>query len=152
MDSRSMLDTMERVLDSSKIAVLATVDSEGSPHMRWMTPAIVRGRDRFLYAVTSPDFQKTRQIDGNPRVEWMLQSKSLDEVIKVTGTMSIIDNPAAKAEVLEAIGGHLSTFWKMNPDEGKMVVLETSIDGIRYVKPTTGEHHEITLGGENGEG
>jgi len=150
MDSRSMLDTLERVLDRSKIAVLATVDSEGRPHMRWMTPAIVRGRDGFLYAVTSPDFQKTQQVDGNPRVEWMIQSKSLDEIVKLNGTMSVIDNPSAKAEVLEAIGGHLATFWKMNPDEGKMVVLETAIEELRYVKPTTGEHHEVTLGGGNG--
>ena len=150
MDSRFMLNTLERVLESSRIAILATVDPEGRPHMRWMTPGTVRGRDGFLYALTSPDFQKTRQIDGNPAVEWMLQSRSLDEIVQLTGTMSMIDNPSVKAEVLEAIGGHLSAFWRMNPDESKMVVLETSIEKIRYVKPTAGEHHEITLGGGNG--
>ena len=150
MDSRSMLDALERVLENSKIAILATVDPDGSPHMRWMTPAVVRGRDGFLYAVTSPDFEKTTQIGGNPRVEWMVQSKSLDEIVTTRGTMGVIDNPSVKAEVLEAIGGHLSTFWKMNPDESKMVVLETVLEEIKYVKPTSGERHEIKLGGGNG--
>jgi general stress protein 26 len=150
MDSRSMLDALERVLEASKIAVLATVDPDGAPHMRWMTPAVVRGREGFLYAVTSPEFEKTGQIDGNPRVQWMLQSKSLDEIVTTRGTMGIIDNPSVKAEVLEAIGGHLSTFWKMNPDESKMVVLETILEDIKYVKPVTGERHEIKLGGGNG--
>jgi pyridoxamine 5'-phosphate oxidase len=145
-----MLDTLERVLEESKIAVLATVDPDGRPHMRWMTPAVVRGREGFLYAVTSPEFEKTQQIDGNPQVEWMLQSRSLDEIVSVRGPMGVIDNPSAKAEVLEAIGGHLSTFWKMNPDESKMVVLETSVEYIRYVKPMTGERHEVQLGGGNG--
>ncbi|MFW6231700.1 MAG: pyridoxamine 5'-phosphate oxidase family protein, partial [Spirochaetota bacterium] len=103
MDSRSMLDALERVLEDSKIAILATVDPDGSPHMRWMTPAVVRGRDGFLYAVTSPEFEKTTQIDGNPRVEWMVQSKSLDEIVTTRGTMGVIDNPSVKAEVLEAM-------------------------------------------------
>ena len=150
MDSRSMLDTLERVLESSKIAVLATVDKNGSPHMRWMTPGIVRGREGFLYAVTSPEFRKTEEVDGNPQVEWMIQSKSLDEIMTAKGSMAIIDNPSVKAEVLEAIGGHLSTFWKMNPDQAKMVVLETSISELRYLKPLTGERHEINLGEANG--
>jgi len=145
-----MLDTLERVLEDSKIAVLATVDPQGRPHMRWMTPGLVRGREGFLYAVTSPEFRKTQEVDGNPSVEWMLQTKSLDEIVTLKGAMSIIDNPSVKAEVIEAIGGHLSTFWKMNPDESRMVVLETAIDEIRVVKPTTGARHEIKLGGGNG--
>lgn len=152
MDSKSMLDALDRVLEKSKIAILATVDSDGCPHTRWMTPAIVRGREGFLYAVTSPDFEKAQQIDGNPKVQWMLQSKSLDEIITACGTMSIIDNPSVKAEVLEAIGGHLATFWKMNPDESNMVVLETSLDLVKYNKPMTGERHEIRFGGGNAKG
>ncbi len=150
MDSRSMLDALERVLERSRVAVLATVDPEGRPHMRWMTPGVVRGRDRFLYAVTSPDFRKAQELRGNGAVEWMVQSKSLDEIVTIRGTMRILDNPSVKAEVLEAIGGHLATFWKINPDESKMVVLETAMDEIWYSKPTTGERHTITLEGSDG--
>ncbi len=150
MDSRSMLDTVERVLERSKIAVLATVDPEGRPHLRWMTPGLVRGRDRLLYAVTSPEFRKTDEVRGNAAVEWMIQSRSLDEIVTIRGTMRILDNPSVKAEVLEAIGGHLSTFWKMNPDEGKMVVLETTMNEIWYTKPTTGERHTMTLEDSDG--
>lgn len=152
MDSRSMMDALERVLDGAKVAVLATVDSEGRPHMRWMTPAFVRGREGFLYAVTSPDFAKARDVEANAQVEWMVQSKSLDEIVQVTGSMAIIDNPSAKAEVLEAIGGHLGTFWKMNPDQSKLVVLETTIDQIALTKPITGEKSVAEIGGGNGEG
>lgn len=150
MDSRTMLDALERVLESAKIAVLATVDADGAPHMRWMTPAFVRGRDGFLYAVTSPDFDKAKEIEANAQVEWMVQSKSLNEIIQVTGSMAIIDNPSAKAEVLEAIGGHLGTFWKMNPDQSKMVVLETSIEEIKQTKPISGERNVVSFGESDG--
>lgn len=118
--------------------------------MRWMTPAVVRGRDGFLYAVTSPDFEKAREVEANAQVEWMIQSKSLNEIIQVSGSMAIIDNPSAKAEVLEAIGGHLGTFWKLNPDESKMVVLETAIEQIKQTKPVSGEKNVVTIGGAHG--
>ena len=118
--------------------------------MRWMTPAVVRGRDGFLYAVTSPEFQKAAEASGNSAVEWQLQTKSLDEIVTVRGQMSVVDNAAAKAEVLEAIGGRLGTFWKINPDESKLVVLETAIEEICYFKPTTGERSSAQFGGTDG--
>lgn len=142
-----MLDAMERVLEKSGIAILATVDSDGKPHVRWMTPAVVRGRDGCLYAVTSPDFHKATEADGNPAVEWLIQTKSLDEIVTVRGRMSVVDEAAAKAEVLEAIGGKLGVFWKMNPDESKLVVLETAIEEILLLKPTSGKRSSARFGG-----
>lgn len=145
-----MLDAMERVLEKSGIAVLATVDSDGRPHARWMTPAVVRGREGFLYAVTSPDFQKVVEAGAQPSVEWLLQTKSLDEVITIRGRMAIVDNAAAKAEVLEAIGGKLGVFWKLNQDESKLVVLETTISQIMHFRPVKGERSVVDIEALNG--
>jgi general stress protein 26 len=145
-----MLDAMERVLEKAKVAVLATVDADGRPHVRWMTPATVRGREGSLYAVTSPDFHKSIEAAGNPAVEWLIQTKSLDEIVTVRGQMAVVDSAAAKAEVLEAIGGNLGVFWKMNPDESKLVVLETAIDEIVRTNPMTGERTSAGFGGSDG--
>ena len=152
VDTRAMLDAMERVLEISRIAILATVDADGRPHVRWMTPTVVRGRDKFLYAVTSPDFHKTAEAKENPAVEWLIQTKSLDEILTVRGQISVVDNAAAKAEVLEAIGGNLGVFWKMNPDESRLIVLETAIEEIVRLKPTTGERTVARIGGSDGQG
>ena len=150
VDTRAMFSAMEQVLEKSRIAVLATVDADGRPHLRWMTPAVVRGREGFLYSVTSPDFHKAIEAAANPSVEWLIQTKSLDEVMTVRGRMSIVDNAASKAEVLEAIGGNLGVFWKLNPDESKLVVLETAIDEIVRLRPTTGERTAVKIGGSDG--
>ncbi len=150
MDTRAMLDSMERVLEKSGIGILATVDADDRPHVRWMTPAVVRGRDGFLFAVTSPEFKKAAEASGNPAVEWQIQTKSLDEIVTVRGQMSVVDNAAAKAEVLEAIGGKLGTFWKINPDESSLVVLETAIEEIIYFKPTSGDRSSAQFGGIHG--
>jgi len=150
MDNRAMLDALERVLDNSKVAVLATAGKDGRPSVRWMTPALVRGRDGFIYAVTSPAFAKAREVSDNAQVEWMLQTKSLSEILTIQGEMTIIDNPAAKAEVLEALGGNLGTFWKVNPDESSLVVLETRISSATLFNPLTGDKKSFTVGGNDG--
>lgn len=149
VDTRTMLHVMERVLDDGGAAVLATIGADGRPHMRWMTPAVVRGRDGFLYAVTAPDFSKAADVTVNPAVEWMIQTKSLSEVVTVRGSMAVVDNAAAKAEVLEAIGGRLGVFWKLNTDESRVVVLETEISEIALFKPVSGERSTGTFGGSH---
>ena len=150
MDNRTMLDALERVLSNSKVAVLATASKDGRPSMRWMTPALVRGREGVIYAVTSPAFAKAREVSDNAHVEWMLQTKSLSEILTIQGEMTIIDNPAAKAEVLEALGGNLGTFWKVNPDESSLVVLETRITSATLFNPLNGDKESFTVGENDG--
>ena len=139
MELNTLLDVMERVLDGSHAAVLSTVDAQGRPHSRWMMPAVLRGQPGSLYAVTSPHFAKIEHIAAQPRVSWLIQSKSLDEIVEVTGKAQVIDNPALKVDVLEALGGNLSTFWHVNSDETDLVVLETAVETVTYFQPNKGE-------------
>ncbi|MFP4424947.1 MAG: pyridoxamine 5'-phosphate oxidase family protein [Alkalispirochaetaceae bacterium] len=145
MEGKAMLDVLERILEKSHVAVLSTVDGDGRPRSRWMTPAVVRGRRGFLYTVSAPHFEKIEQIQKNSSVSWLLQTRALDEVLEVVGKAQIIDNPALKSEVLEAIGGHLTTFWRVNPDETELIVIETVIDELTYLEPMKGEKVRSTL-------
>jgi general stress protein 26 len=145
MEMSSLLNVMERVLDSSHAAVFTTVDGDGRPHSRWMVPAVIRGQAGSLYAVTSPHFAKIEQIATHDRVSWLIQSKALDEILEVTGKAIIIDNPALKSDVLEALGPNLSTFWHINPDESDLTVIETAIESITYLQPKKGERATATV-------
>jgi general stress protein 26 len=144
MELSSLLNVMERVLDSSHAAVFTTVDADGRPHSRWMVPAVIRGQSGSLYAVTSPHFPKIDQIAAHDRVSWLFQSKALDEILEVTGKALIIDNPALKSDVLEALGPNLSTFWHINPDESDLTVIETVIESVTYLQPQKGERTTAT--------
>ncbi len=145
MDINAMFDVLERLIDKSKVAVLANMDAQATPRLRWMTPALIRGRDGFLYALTAPDFAKTAQLKQHPEVEWMIQGPGLQEILRVRGKALLVDNPALKADVLEALGGRLGTFWKKNPDPSNMVVLETVIEECCYSKPMTDESFTATV-------
>ncbi|MFP4383459.1 MAG: pyridoxamine 5'-phosphate oxidase family protein [Spirochaetia bacterium] len=145
MTEAAMYSNLERINETSKVAVLTTVDKKGEPRMRWMTPALLKGRRGAVYAVTSPGFAKAREAEENEKVQWMFQSKSLDEVMNLDGIIRVIDNPSIKSEVLEAIGGNLRVFWKINESESELVVLETVIHAMTYFKPMTGERTHVVL-------
>lgn len=147
MKVHEMLAIMERILESTKTAVLGTVEGPGNqPRVRWMTPTSIRGRNGFLYALTSPEYAWVRNLPENPRVEWMLQTVTLDEIMYLRGGLNVIENPALQAEVQEALGGHLTVFWKNIPDESNLVVLESAIEEIMHFKPLSGERSAVKLG------
>jgi len=153
MDANAILDVMEQVIDDSHTGVLVTVDQEGNPSSRWMTPTVIRGRTGFLYTVTVPAFRKAGHIERNALVEWMLQTRSLSKIVNVRGRAQIIDNPALKSDVLESIGGHMAVFWKINSDSADFVVIETQIEHLDYFEPTKGRHFSASLSaGKAGKG
>jgi general stress protein 26 len=139
MDKRQLMNRVEEILEDAKAAVLTTVDEEGRPQVRWMTPTVLKGREGFLYTVTTPKTRKLVNLEGQPVVEWMIQTRALTEVVNLRGIMREVDNPALKAEVLEEVGARLTVFWKINPEKTDFVITETMIGEASYFKPMKAE-------------
>ena len=144
METKVILSELESILDSAKVGVLATVDSDGRPAMRWMTPAVMKGRPTSLFAVTSPSFRKVVHLQSNPRVEWQFQTRDLNRVLNLKGEVRIIDNPSLKSEVMEAIGDRLQIFWRVNV-KTDFVVLETLIQEITIFYPMQKRKETVSL-------
>jgi general stress protein 26 len=138
MDSRELMNRVWAIIDAHGTGVLATVDQDGNPHVRWLTPAILPERPGALYAITAPRFSKVVEVRAHPRVEWMFQTPTLDEVISVRGTINAVENPSLRAEVLEVLGQRLRTFWKLAHDARDLVVLETVVEEATRFLPMDG--------------
>ena len=113
MTKEELLSRLEKILADAHTAVLATTDAQGTPHMRWMTPALIRGRPGAIFAVTSPRFAKAVQIREHPEVAWMFQTAVLNTIINVRGRINLLENPSIRMEVQEALGAQLRTFWNV---------------------------------------
>jgi pyridoxamine 5'-phosphate oxidase len=133
-----MFRTIDAVISKAKTGVLATVDDQGRPHMRWMTPTVLRGRPNAVFAVTSPGFAKIVHLSGNQHAQWLIQSPSLREVVSIDGVINVLDVTTLKTEIIEALGQRLFTFWRVNP-RSDFIVLETVIEEATYFTPMTGE-------------
>ena len=147
MTKKELIDRIVFILEDAKTAVLATTDTSGPPCMRWMSPVLFPSRPGVLYAVTSPNLAKARQIEKHPDVEWMLQTRSLNEVILLHGKINMIDNPSLKAEVMQAIGNRLHIFWKIEKESADFIVLETIIDEGIYFLPMEGRKEIVSFRG-----
>ncbi len=145
MDTKSFTATLASLIEDAKTAVFATVDTDGQPNMRWMTPTLLDDRPGAIYAVTSPDFRKINHLDSNSKAQWMFQSKLLDKVLTVDGVVNIVDNSSMKAEVLEAIGRRLTVFWRINTDATKLVVVETILSHGFYFEPLTEVRESVSF-------
>ncbi len=135
MNSHEVMYKVEQILENSRAGVLATLDKQGNPRMRWMTPSVVRGRPGFLFAVTSPDFEKVVELDVHADVQWMIQTRALDQVVNLKGTMTVLDSPSIRSEVMEHIAKRLTVFWRVNTEHTDFIVLETHIEKATYFRP-----------------
>ena len=143
MDTAEITQKIGAIIEEAKTAVLTTVDEHGRPHARWMTPTLLRGRPGALFAVTSPLFVKVLQLGAHPEVEWLLQTPALTEIVSITGRVNILDNPALKCEVTDAIGRRLTVFWRVNVETTDFVVLETVIEEATYFRPMKGMRETV---------
>ena len=143
MDQREMMNKLDAVIDDAKAAVLATTDGEGRPHLRWLTPGILKNHSGAIYCFTRPVSMKILELESHRDVEWMFQTRSLGEVVNVRGTIEVINNAALKSELMEIIGVRLTAFWKADLENTDFVVLETMITEATYYQPMTGKREKV---------
>ena len=143
MDQREMMSKIEQLIEDAKTAILATAGKDGAPHMRWMTPVVVKGRPGTIFAVTSPHSPKAAQLGSHPEVEWMIQTRALDQIVNVKGKINPLDNPSIKMEVIESLGKRLTAFWKINAEKMDFIVLETIIEEATYYSPMKGKKETV---------
>ncbi len=151
MNKNELLHLLGEIIDDAKTAVLSTVDSAGAPHVRWVSPALLKGRPESIFMVTSRHFTKVNQVETNPRVEWMFQTRALTKVVNVRGSIATLSNAAIRSEVLEVLAPGLRTFWTITQNnDPDLVVLETRVQEAVVFLPIDGSRETVRFeeGGE----
>lgn len=138
MNQHEIMYKVGQILEDSRAGVLATIDEHGNPRMRWMTPAVVKGRPDVLFAVTSPDFHKVVQLNAHADAEWMIQTRALDQVVNLRGKINVLENPSIRSEIMEHLAKQLTVFWRVNTEKTDFIVLETIIEEVTYFRPMKG--------------
>ena len=139
MNQHEIMYKVGQILEDSRAGVLATIDEQGNPRMRWMTPAVVKGRPDVLFAVTSPDFHKVVQLNAHADAEWMIQTRALDQVVNLRGKINVLENPSIRSEIMEHLAKQLTVFWRVNTEKTDFIVLETIIEEVTYFRPMKGQ-------------
>ncbi len=139
MEKSMIYHKISEIIEDEKTALFATVSPEGTPAVRWVTPALLRGRTGALYMVTGPRSNKVKHVKHNPSVQWVFQTRALDTIITVEGKVNVVDNPSIRSEVLEVVGPRLRAFWQIHMDERDLLVLETIVEKAVLYHPMKGK-------------
>ena len=135
MKDQDPLRAFRALLDAVRVGILGTLSEDGYPHSRWMTAATLPRVHDCVYCVTTAGSPKVQELERCDRVQWSFQSPTLREIVYLRGRAAVVNNPGLKAEVLEALGPNLATFWRINPDPAKLVVIETVIEKAKLFRP-----------------
>lgn len=139
MTRSEIMALIESMVEEASVAILATVDSDCAPRIRWMTPGCIRQRPGAIFMVSGSQMAKVDQIRENPRAQMIFQNRYLDKVITATGKINLLSNPSIRAETLECIGKHLHTFWKINQPDSELIVLEFIVEEATLYIPHKGD-------------
>ncbi|MBE0535395.1 MAG: pyridoxamine 5'-phosphate oxidase family protein [Phycisphaerae bacterium] len=145
MQAHELANKLEVILDEAKTGVLATADSNGRIHMRWMTPVVLKQRRGAIFAFSRPNAAKVDQIGASGQAAWMIQTRDLREIVHLSGPTRVIDNPALKAELMDIVGPRLAVFWKTNAPAEEFVVIETMIEEATWLKPMKASREIVTF-------
>jgi len=145
MHAHELYNKLEALLDEAKTGILATTDSDGRVHMRWMTPIVLKQRRGAIFAFSTPDAAKVGQITNSGQASWMIQTRDLREIVHLKGPTRVIDNPALKSELMEVLGPRLRVFWTSNANPDEFVVVETVIKEASWFRPMKASLETIQL-------
>lgn len=138
MTIQEVMHELYRICDDAKTALLATVDSDGAPHMRWITPGLLNSVPGSVFFITVPHSEKVIHIKSNPQVQWQFQTRNLDRIITLNAKAIVHDNRGLVSDVLEQVGKRLTTFWKIGSGTDVLVAVECIIESVASFDPVKG--------------
>ncbi|MCE0523884.1 MAG: pyridoxamine 5'-phosphate oxidase family protein [Methylacidiphilales bacterium] len=112
-----VIDLARKLADGRRPGILATVDENGMPHLRWMATLSLRDFP-ILYTITSPQSRKVQHIINNPNVSWMFSNEEMNIIVNIRG----------KARIATDVG-KMQHVWKLLEDKSKAYFLSIAIDG-----------------------
>ena len=112
-----VIDLAKKLADGKRPGILATVDEQGMPHLRWMATLSLQDFP-LLYTITSPASRKVEHIINNPNVSWMFSNEEMNIVVNIRGQARISSDV-----------GKMQRVWKMLEDKSKAYFLSIATDG-----------------------
>ena len=96
ISSDSLLTIARTIIDSAKCRIFITVDENGKPQARTMSP-FPPEENMIIWLGTSVNSRKVKQIKNNPQVMVYYYDPDGLSYVSVAGTAALVDDPEKKA-------------------------------------------------------
>jgi general stress protein 26 len=128
------------VIRRAKFPMLASVDEEGQPRVRPVSPVRVEGFTIFVANLRC--YGKTRELAANPRCELCYLDENHDQV-RITGLARVLSD----AETMNAIweSNPLLRRYLGTPDNPELIIYRIEPSRVRFMREWALEYVEIPL-------
>ncbi len=139
VDPARLHELAHAVIREAKFPMLATVDPEGQPRVRPVSP--VRVDDDFtVFVANLAVYQKTGEIAANPRVELAYLSPRHDQV-RIGGRAVVETDAAVVAAIWE--GNPLLRQYLGSPENPQFVLYRIEPSRVRFMREWALDYHEV---------
>jgi general stress protein 26 len=121
MDRQAIIEAAKDLVRAGRSFVLATVDSEGVPQVRWMGAAYLE-EPFVVYMAAGAESRKIGQMGSHPKSQLMFQTEDYSRVATLTGTCGVVEDVETKRRVFEGIPGAAQYF--SGPEDATFAALK----------------------------
>lgn len=139
IDPSRLPELAREVIREAKFPMLATVDPEGQPRVRPVSPVRVEA-DFTIYVANLRLYQKTREIANNPRVELAYLAPNHDQV-RITGEAEVLADQALLLEIWNA--NPLLRQYLGSPENPELIIYRIRPRKVRFMREWALEYHDI---------
>jgi general stress protein 26 len=116
MSKHDVIGAAQDLIRAGGSFVLATVDQDGIPQVRWMGAALLE-EPLTVYMVAGAESRKMGQMKAHPKSQLMFQSTDYARVATLSGTCEVVGDAETKQRVWDGIPG-AANFFKGPDDPG----------------------------------
>ena len=139
VDPDQLVELAHAVIQSAKFPMLATVDAQGQPRVRPVSP-VRTDRDFTIFVANLRSYNKTAEIEGNDHVELAYLDPKHDQV-RITGTAKVEDDQDVLAEIWES--NALLKQYLGTPDNPELIIYRIEPSNVRYMREWALEYYKI---------
>ncbi|HEY8965836.1 MAG TPA: pyridoxamine 5'-phosphate oxidase family protein [Candidatus Methylacidiphilales bacterium] len=134
---------LRQLVNGDHPGVLATMDRDGLPRMRWMASLSFEFFP-YLYTLTSPSSRKVDQLKQHREVSWMFFNADLTLVVNLFGHAEVIEDEKTIQEVWKHVRDKEHSYFLRNCIEGPgCAVIRTTIERVECTTPQNYMHFDV---------
>jgi len=134
-DSGDIIGIARHLVDGHHPGLLATVDENGNPAVRWMATLAF---DEFpvFHTLTRPDSRKVKQIAKHPAVNWMFFNRDRTLILNLIGEARVLSDATTLKRIWgKVVDKSLPYFLDQYTKGPGFVVIETTVKAIECTSP-----------------
>ncbi len=139
VDPGRLHELAHAVIREAKFPMLATVDAQGQPRVRPVSPVRV-DEDFTVFVANLAVYHKTAEIAANSRVELAYLAPSHDQV-RITGRALVEDNTETIAAIWER--NPLLRQYLGSPENPQFLLYRIEATQVRFMREWALEYHEV---------